>query len=147
MSTRSSLAYGKAFHLYTDLMDDGEDEDSVYLDITDPCGHHRSIKIPIDIWETIRHSGGARLDLVKATDAELLEKASKAVDERLAEYKSEKLKRVKVWIAFGGSLVLGDIKWSRKRQVANALNYYRGERARQAAIADKIAAHKAYSKR
>lgn len=47
------------------------------------------IYIPIHIWETVRHLGGARLDLVDLLDEDLLAKVQKDVDERIAEYERD----------------------------------------------------------
>ena len=44
------------------------------------------IPIPIHVWETIRHLGGADLDLADQSDEELLVRVQTEVDERIAEY-------------------------------------------------------------
>lgn len=48
------------------------------------------VKIPIDVWEVIRHTAPARLDLVDSSDEELRRTIERQVDERIAEYERAK---------------------------------------------------------
>jgi len=43
------------------------------------------VSIPIHIWETIRHLGAARLDLINHTYEDLLAMIEAKVDERIAD--------------------------------------------------------------
>jgi hypothetical protein len=90
MSTRATIAHGKNFHFYHEVFDDNH----VYLEqegMEFEAGYQRvMVSIPIHIWETIRHLGAARLDLVNHTDEDLLAMVEAKVDERIAEYQREK---------------------------------------------------------
>ena len=67
MSTKCTIAHDESFHFYHEVLDD----DHVYLELRTThfeAGYGRvMIPIPIHIWETIRHLGGVRLDLVLGT--------------------------------------------------------------------------------
>ena len=93
MSTKSTIAWGEDFHLYREIFD----EDHVYLQLDTThfeAGYGRvMIPIPLHFWETVRHLGGARLDLVDLLDEDLLAKVQKDVDERIAEYQKAALER------------------------------------------------------
>ena len=61
---KTTLAYGKNFHFYQEALNNNY----IYLELEDipyDVGYRRiMIALPIDIWETIRGLGAARLDLV-----------------------------------------------------------------------------------
>jgi hypothetical protein len=86
MSTKSTIAHGRGFRFYHEALD----EDGVYLELEDvefEAGYRRvMVKIPIDVWEVIRHTSPARLDLVDSSDEELRRTVERQVDERMAEY-------------------------------------------------------------
>jgi hypothetical protein len=71
MSTKSTIAHGRGFHFYHEALD----EEGVYLEMEDvefEAGCRRvMVRIPVDIWEVIRHTAPARLDLVDTPDEEL----------------------------------------------------------------------------
>jgi len=133
MSTKATIAYGENFHFYHEAMD----EDHVYLEIETThfeAGYGRvMLPIPIHIWETIRHLGGARLDLVNCTDAALLAMVETAVDERILRYQ-EALRahpdRAGL-MSFAGSLLYGRAEDPRAEQAVRGMEYYRNERQRQ----------------
>ncbi len=147
MSTRSSIAYGDGFHLYHEMMDEGE---NVHLRLD---GVHYSagpegvtVEIPIAIWEFIRHQGGASLDLVNMTDDDLQKKVATDVDARIAEYVFAE-ERMKPMLAFFGSGTYGGANESRELQVQAGLEHWTKERARQREVAAKLAALKARAER
>jgi len=86
MSTKATIAHGDNFHFYHEVLDD----DHVYLRMQTTqyeAGYGSvTVQIPIHIWETIRHLGGARLDLVDKTDADLLATVQTDVDSRIVDY-------------------------------------------------------------
>lgn len=133
MSTKSTIAYGKNFHFYHEALDD----DHVYLELETTqfeAGYGRvMIPIPIHIWETIRHLGGARFDLVHKTDEELQVMVEQEVDKRIAKYQEALRERPKSagWISLAGSLVYGSANDPREQQLESALAYYIRERRHQ----------------
>ncbi len=133
MSTKSTIAHGENFHFYREAFDD----DHVYLRLDTThfeAGYGRvMVPIPIHIWETIRHLGGAQLDLVDRTDEDLLAKVQKEVDERTAEYQTvarERPDRAGLF-AIIGSLVYGTADEPRDEQIRRGMEYFRRERQRQ----------------
>lgn len=86
MSTRFTLAYGKDFHFYRELMDD----DHLYLQLETThyeAGYGRLlVEIPVHIWEVIRRRGRADLDLADKSDDDLRQMVGSAVDERRRRY-------------------------------------------------------------
>jgi hypothetical protein len=145
MSTRSSLAWAEEFHLYQDLMDD---DGAVYLELQgqnldySASPHSITLRIPIEIWETIRHHGGASLDLVEASDEDLLKKVEKHVDERIAGYAAAN-KRSQALVALAGSLVYGGADEPREAQIQHGMTFWSKERDRQRFVADRMKAFKA----
>ena len=141
MSTKCTIAYGGNFHLYRKVLD----HDHVYLQLDTThfeAGYARvMIPIPIHIWETIRHLGGAELDLVDRTDTELVAMVEKTVDERIAEY--ERVAREKPdragFLSIRGSLVYGAADGPRETQVRQGLEYFQRERKRQRELQVRIA--------
>ena len=140
MSTKSTLAWSEDFHLYHEIFDD----DHVYLrfDTTHfEAGYgHVMIPIPIHIWETIRHLGGARLDLADRSDEELLAGVQKDVDERIAEYQkvaSERPERAGLF-AIIGSLAYGTADKPRDEQIRRGTEHFRHERQRQRELQARI---------
>lgn len=86
MSTKSTLAHGKEFHLYHEVLDG----DHVYLELETThfeAGYGRvMVKIPIHIWEVIRHRGGADLTLADKSDSDLRQLVEHDVEERIRMY-------------------------------------------------------------
>jgi len=123
MSTKATIAYGENFHFYHEVMD----EDHVYLELETThfeAGYGRvMLPIPIHIWETIRHLGGARLDLVNCTDAALLAMVEAAVEARITQHQ-EALRthpdRASL-LSFAGSFVYGGAEDPRMEQIAKGM--------------------------
>lgn len=72
MSTKSSIAYGEKFHLYTDFLDQGY----VWLELSQPLKfkadqHAVAVRLPLALWEYLRTFAVAETDLATKTDAEL----------------------------------------------------------------------------
>ena len=133
MSTKSTIAYGKNFHFYHEALDD----DHVYLQIETTqfeAGYGRvMVPIPIHIWETIRHLGGARLDLVDKADEALQAMVEQEVDKRIAEYQEALRERPQSAGLFRivGCLLYGGAETPREQQIERGMDYYRKERQRQ----------------
>ncbi len=100
------------------------------------------LPIPIHIWETIRHLGGARLDLVDEGDPALLVMVERDVDQRIAEYEraiSETPERAGL-IALFGCLPYGTADSPRDDQIRRGMEYFQRERQRQPEVKARIAA-------
>lgn len=133
MSTKATIAYDDTFHFYHEMLDD----DHVYLELHTThfeAGYGRvMLPIPMHIWETIRHRGGAHLDLVDCADDALLAKVEAEVDTRIAQYQ-EALRTHPEHASLrslAGSFVYGSAEDPRPAQIASGLTYYRAERQRQ----------------
>jgi hypothetical protein len=140
MSTKSTIAHSNNFHFYHECFDDNH----VYLELEGmefEAGYNRvMVSIPIHIWETIRHLGAARLDLVNYSDEDLLAMVEAKVDERIAEYQ-EALRtnpNVAGWIRFSGSLLYGGADKPREEQIKSGMDFYRRERQRQREVHEAI---------
>jgi hypothetical protein len=142
MSTKCTIAYGENFHLYREVLD----HDHVYLRFATTrfeAGYGGvMLAIPIHVWETIRHLGGAELDLIDRSDAELLARVQNEVDERMAEYGRVARKRPDRadFCAFVGSLVYGTADEPRADQIRHGMEYFQRERTRQKELHARIAA-------
>ena len=83
MSTKSTIAYGRNFHLYHEALD----EDYVYLELEGTkfeASYNRGmIPIPVHVWEVIRRYPGIDLKYADRTDAEIRRYVEQEVDERL----------------------------------------------------------------
>ncbi|MFA6289267.1 MAG: hypothetical protein WC661_17935 [Opitutaceae bacterium] len=94
MSTKSTITYGKDFHLYTDY-EDGLT--GVWLQLDQPgdfiaagySGKTTSVtlRIPLAVWEHLRQHSPADYSLADLTDAQILAKAELEADEDRARYK------------------------------------------------------------
>jgi hypothetical protein len=140
MSTKATIAYGENFHFYHECFD----EDHVYLELETTqfeAGYGRvMVPIPLHIWETIRHLGNARLDLVNQTDEDLRAMVETEVDRRIAKYQ-EALRRHPgrtqlAWL--GGSLVYSSPDKPRGKQIPRGMEYFTRERQRQREVAKAI---------
>lgn len=101
------------------------------------------VKIPIDIWEVIRHTGAARLNLVDSSDEELRQMVKRQVGERVAEYERAKGdSRRETLISLCGALVFGGADEPREEQSRRGLNYYVRDRERQRQIVTRMKEHK-----
>lgn len=144
MPVKITLAYGKNFHFFHEALDANQ----VYLELEDAVfevGYRRiMISIPIDIWETIRGLGAASLNLVNASDDELMRLVEREVDDRISGYgkirKSDPEKAE--LLRFNNSVVFGAADEAREQQVFKGLEYYRMERGRQREVVSRMAQHK-----
>lgn len=94
MSTKSTLTYGENFHLYLDHEDA---HTGVWLEINQPhdtaaAGYagiiaQTTVRIPLAIWEHIRHHTSADYALADLTDAELLAQAETLAREDRERYR------------------------------------------------------------
>jgi len=136
MSTKCSIAYGSGFHFYHEVADD----DHVYLELETnqfEAGYGRvMVPIPIHIWETIRHLGGADLSLVDKSDAELLSDVETEVDRRIATYEDARRtnpERAGIVSVLGG-LVFGMADDPRGQQIEHGMEFYQRKRRHQQEI-------------
>jgi hypothetical protein len=142
MSTKCTIAHGENFHFYHEVLDD----DHVYLELDTThfeAGYGRvMVPIPIHIWETIRHLGGARLDLVDKLDDELVAMVHSEVDQRIAEYRQAARDHPDraTFASFIGCLPYGKADTQRVDQIRKGLEYFRRERQRQREVRARIAA-------
>lgn len=141
MSTKCTVAHDDDFHFYTDCFDD----DHVYLEM-EKCEFTASqdgvtVRIPLRIWEVIRHYSLARTDLADKSDEQIT-----------SMVEVEVRKRVEIWrqhqethpgkgslLAAAGAWVYGDVTSPPEQQVAKGVAYYKLERDRQQAMLAAIA--------
>lgn len=122
MSTKSSIAHGKDFHLYNECFD----EDGVYLELEGNPKYEVSpgsvmVRIPGHIWEAIRTFPGVWLEYANKSDAEIRAMVEKHVDERIAVWRKAKSKRQKGWASFCGGMVYGRAEEPRAKQIRRGL--------------------------
>jgi hypothetical protein len=135
MSTKATIAYGKNFHFYHEVLDD----QYVYLELEGvpfEASYNRVIvPIPIHIWEVIRKYPGVDLSLVDKTDDELCAQVEQAVDERIAEYNqlNEDAKQRGLFRLFG-ALTYGDVELPREEQIGRGIARFTELRERQRQI-------------
>lgn len=136
MSTRSTIAYGDTFHLYSDALD----SDHIYLELEGTnfeASYNRVIvPIPVHIWEVIRKYTIAQFDLVEMDDKALEAFVKKEVTERLkqiAEDKAAKGKDTSIYAWFG-SATYGSGDDPYEKQVETGVASLRRERAHQREI-------------
>lgn len=142
MSTKCTIAHGENFHFYSEILDD----DHVYLELDTThfeAGYGRvMLPIPIHIWETIRHLGGARLDLADEEDHGLLVMVERDVDQRILEYQQAVSKSPERagFIALLGCLPYGTADLPRDDQIRKGMEYFQRKRQRQLEVKARIAA-------
>ena len=142
MSTKCTIVHGNNFHFYHEVLDD----DHVYLELDTThfeAGYGRvMVPIPIHIWETIRHLGGAQLDLVDQQDDELVAMVHSEVDQRIAEYQqvARDDSGHATFASFIGCLPYGTADTPRVDQIRNGVQYFQRERQRQREVRARIAA-------
>lgn len=144
MPLKVTIAYGKNFHFFREA----HDSNYVYLELEDvpfEAGYRRvMVAIPVDVWGTLRGLAAVDLDLINASDAELIELVETKVGERIAEY--ERVRAVSPekaeLVRFNDSLKFGAADEERDAQLARGISYYKSERERQRAITGRMAQHK-----
>lgn len=133
MSTKCTIAYGENFHFYNEVLD----KDHVYLQLQTThyeAGYGRvTVEIPIHIWETIRHLGGARLDLADKTDEDLRKIVEAAVDKRIANYQKflQENSNHSNLFRIIGVMGYGAADTPREEQIDRGMKYHQTERQRQ----------------
>ena len=142
MSTKSTVAHGPAFHLYSEVFD----EDNVYLEIEGThfeASYNRvMIPIPIHVWQIIRRCPGTQLNYAKKTDEELRFQAEQDVDDRLKRYQEslqQDSSRAKALAFLGGGFVYGDINQPREQQIETGIQHFIKRREHQQQILAAIA--------
>jgi hypothetical protein len=123
MSTKSTIAYGRNFHLYREALD----EDYIYLELEGTkfeASYNRvMVPIPVHIWEVIRRYSGIDLQYAEKTDAEIRQYVEQEVAERLNLY-AEASEGSKGLVSLSSSLVFGSADQPRDQQIAAGVEYF-----------------------
>jgi hypothetical protein len=144
MTVRTTLAYGRNFHFYVQA----HENNYVYLELEDipyEVGYRRvMIALPVDVWETLRGLAATSLNLINASDADLIELVTFKVDERVREYESSRASGPEKanTVRFKNSNMFGLADAPHEEQVERGLQYYKLERERQRSIVARMAQHK-----
>jgi hypothetical protein len=137
MSTKSTLAHGRNFHLYHEALD----EDYVYLELEGTkfeASYNRvMVPIPVHVWEVIRRYPGIDLEHAEKTDTEIRQYVEQEVDKRLKLYE-EAGERSKALVSLSGSLVFGTADRPHAEQVAAGVEYFTRVREHQRQIKSAI---------
>lgn len=149
MSTRSSLAGGDNFHLYTDLADPMSEEGNIYLRLNkveyEASSNEVTVCIPAAVWETIRKLPSMVFSFADLTDQDLLERVEKEVDERIQEYEKAEDRMKGLYNVFGCA-VFGAAEEPREHQIAAGLEYFKLTRARQQEVRQEMTTHRIYNR-
>lgn len=144
MPLKITIAYGRGFHFFREA----QESNYVYLELEDTpfeVGYRRvMIAIPVDVWETLRGLVTVKLDLINASDAELIGLVETRVNERMREYekvRSSSPEKAEL-IRFHDSIKFGSADEEREAQIERGISYYKLERERQRAITARMAQHK-----
>jgi hypothetical protein len=139
MSTKSTIAYSHGpdfdFHFYHEVLDDA----GVYLELTGERLEYEAgpgrvmVRIPVEIWEVIRHRAPADLQYADWTDQQVDAYVEQAVEERLQKYCEhlEKTGQEQSILRIAGSLVFGFADEPREQQIEKGGRYYRQLRDEQ----------------
>ena len=123
MSTKSTLAHGRNFHLYHEALD----EDYVYLELEGTkfeASYNRvMVPIPIHVWEVIRRYPGIDLEHAEKTDTEIKQYVEQEVEKRLKLYE-EVSERSKALVSLSGSLVFGAADRPGAEQVQAGIEHF-----------------------
>ncbi len=116
MSTKVTVAYGKNFHLYKEILD----ENFIYLEIEGvqfEASYNRvMMPIPVHIWEVIRQYEGTDLSWALRTDEEIVRYVEQEVDKRIQKYQQAENEKSKRLIALLGSIPYGNADTPRQHQ-------------------------------
>lgn len=138
MSTKSTVAYGKNFHLYKEALD----EDFIYLELEGvqfEASYNRvMMPIPVHIWEVIRQYEGTDLSWARRTDEEIVQYVQQQVDQRIREYNQAEDERSKSLIALLGSIPYGMSDTPRQEQIEQGISYFYKIREHQQQIEQAI---------
>ena len=139
MSTRSTLLYGKQFHLFREALDD----DFIYLTLEglpfEASYNQVTVSIPVHIWEVIRTQSGVDLSYADMSDEELMAMVTRQVDERLQSMESAKTESSRRLLALAGMLYLGSADDPKEDQIKTGIESYQKLRQHQREIRDAIA--------
>src|SRR5262249_45060058 len=123
MSTKSTIAHGRNFHLYHEALD----EDYVYLELEGTkfeASYNRvMIPIPVHVWELIRRYPGIDLKYAGRTDAEIRRYVEQEVDERLKMYE-EADEKSKGLLSLSGALAFDTTHKPRDQQLTASKSCY-----------------------
>ncbi|MDR3483171.1 MAG: hypothetical protein P4L91_20940 [Burkholderiaceae bacterium] len=137
MSTKSSLAHGPHFHLYSETFDDAH----VYLALEGvqfkASERDVEVAIPLAIWEAIRRHTPVDLSFVDKTDEDIRRLVESETEERTRVFAEAEEDKRKVLRLFGAS-IYGQPDEPREIQFANGLAYYTRLRARHSKLKQDI---------
>ncbi len=124
MSTKCTIAYGKNFHFYHEVLDDN----FVYLQLEgvefEASYNQVMVSIPVHIWEVIRQYEGIDLSWADKTDEEIKEYIEKEVDARIKNYQEAENESQKNMISLCGSLTFGGADEPREEQIKRGIEQY-----------------------
>ena len=139
MSTKVTVAYGKNFHLYKEVLN----EDFIYLEIEGvqfEASYNRvMIPIPVHIWEVIRQYEGTDLSWANTTEEEIVRYVEQQVDERIQKYQQAENDNNKRLIALLGSIPYGGADTPRQQQIEQGIAYFKNLKKHQLQIKIAIA--------
>ena len=139
MSIKVTVAYGKNFHLYKEVLD----EDFIYLEIEGvqfEASYNRvMIPISVHIWEVIRQYEGTDLSWADTTEEEIARYVEQQVDERIQKYQQAENEPNKRLIALLGSIPYGGADTPRQQQIEQGITYFKNLREHQLQIKSAIA--------
>jgi hypothetical protein len=139
MSTKCTIAYSHGpdfqFHFYNEVFDDH----GVYLELEGPGLQYQAypdrvmVRIPVEIWEAIRHRAPADLQFADWTDEQLDAYVEQEVNGRIQEYRDhvEKTGQEQTILRIAGSLVYGFTDEPREQQIESGREFYRQLRDEQ----------------
>jgi len=138
MSTKATVAHGKNFHLYHEVLDDN----FIYLELEgvqfEATYNRVVVPIPVHIWEVIRKYEGTDLSWADKTDEEILSYVEQEVDERIQRYEQAGDEKLKALASLFGSMVFGYSDAPRSQQIEQGVNYYQEMREHQQQIKQAI---------
>jgi hypothetical protein len=137
MSTKSSLAYGPHFHLYSEM----GDADNVYLELEgvefETSERRVMMAIPVAVWEVIRQHTAVDLSFADKSDDDIQQLVESAVHERTIRY-AQASEREKKSLKLSGVIIYGAADFSQGAQIARGWEYYTRLRQRQSKIKQDI---------
>lgn len=135
MSTKCSIAWGEKFHLYHEAFED----DGVHLELegadfeATPTGIR--VKVPNAVMAMLKEKFKLDVSHAQLTDEEILERATKFVDDRIRRVKDAKaIGRSAGLISLLGGLHYGSAEAPREDQIAGGVAGMNETRARHAAL-------------
>jgi hypothetical protein len=139
MSTKSSLAYGPYFHLYSEM----GDEENIYLELEgvefEVSDRRMVVAIPAAVWEVIRQHTAVDLSFADKSDDDIQQLVESAVHERTMLY-AQASEPEKKYLKLSGVIIYGAADSSQGAQIARGWEYYTRLRRRQTKIKQNIEA-------